>query len=105
MDGLLIFFLGLYDIIGMDIVKVVGESHINGHMHAPLNATFITLIPKTNDPKSLEDFRTISLCNYIYKVVSKIVSRRIRKILSDTMSREQFGFIEGRQIHEAIGVA
>jgi len=38
-------------------------------------------------------------------VVAKIIARRFKKILSANISEEQFGFIEGRQIHEAIGVA
>jgi hypothetical protein len=44
------FFVGIYNIIGKDILKVVEESRINGHIHAPLNATFIALIPKKDDP-------------------------------------------------------
>jgi hypothetical protein len=35
----------------------------------------------------------------------KIISRRLKPFLSKTISQEQFGFLEGRQIHEAIGVA
>jgi hypothetical protein len=99
------FFVGIYDIIGKDILKVVEESCINGHIHAPLNATFISLIPKKDDPQTLEDFKPISLCNNIYKVVSKVISRRIKAILSKSVSQEKFNFLEGRQIHEAIGVA
>jgi hypothetical protein len=74
-------------------------------MHVPLNATFIALIPKSDDPTSMEDFQPISLCNCIYKVVSKFIARRLKTILSEKISKEQFGFLEGRQIHEAIGVA
>jgi hypothetical protein len=99
------FFVGLYDIIGKDVLKVVEESRINGHIHVPLNATFISLIPNKDDPHTLEYFRPISLCNNIYKVVSKVISRRIKAILSKFVSQEQFNFLEGRQIHEAIGVA
>jgi hypothetical protein len=47
----------------------------------------------------------ISLCNCIYKIIAKIISKRIKGILSKSISQEQFGFLEGRQIHEAIGVA
>jgi hypothetical protein len=81
------------------------ESRINGHIHAPLNVTFISFIPKKEYTQTLEDFRPISLCNNIYKVVSKVISRRIRAILSKSVSHEQFDFLEGRQIHEAIEVA
>ena len=40
-----------------------------------------------------------------YKVVTKIIAHRFKNILSNHISEEQFGFLEGRQIHEAIGVA
>jgi hypothetical protein len=74
-------------------------------MHAPINATFVALIPKSDEPKSMDNFRLVSLCNCIYKVVSKVIARRIKSILSDKLSREQFGFLEGKQIHKAIEVA
>jgi hypothetical protein len=99
------FFIGLYELIGTNILRVVEESRLKGHMHAPFNSTFIALILKYDDPSSLDDFRPISLCNCIYKVISKIIARRIKAILSENISREQFGFLEGRKIHEAIGVA
>jgi hypothetical protein len=50
------FFMGLFDFIGKDILRVVEESRSNGFMHPPLNATFIALIPKKDDPQSFEDF-------------------------------------------------
>jgi hypothetical protein len=55
--------------------------------------------------KKLDEKRSISLCDCIYKLISKIISGRIKGILSKYISQEQFGFLEGRQIHEAIGVA
>jgi hypothetical protein len=65
----------------------------------------IDLIPKKDDPQTLEEFIPISLCNCIFKVISKIMSRRLKGFLLKSISWEQFGFLEGRQIHEAIGVA
>jgi hypothetical protein len=104
-DWTIEFFLGFYDLIGKDILKLVEETRVRGHLHPPLNSNFIALIPKVDDPSSLNDFRPISLCNCIYKVVSKVIARRIKATLSEKISPEQFGFLEGRQIHEAIGVS
>lgn len=99
------FYVGLFDLIGHDILKVIEESRVNGFIHPSFNATFIALIPKQDAPKNLDEKRSISLCDCIYKLISKIISRRIKGILSKYISQEQFGFLEGRQIHEAIGVA
>jgi hypothetical protein len=57
------------------------------------------------NPQSFEDFHPISLCNFIYKVITNIIARRIKPILSASIFKEQFSFLEGRKIHEAIGMA
>jgi hypothetical protein len=97
--------LGCFDVLGPDLLWVIEESRRKGHIHNPINATFIALIPKTDNPTSFEDFWPISLCNCLYKIISKVISRRLKVILSKHISGEQFGFLEGRKIHEAIGVA
>ena len=90
------FYLGLFEIIGDDLPKVVQESWREGFIHAPLNSSFIALIPKSNHPGRFEDFRPISLCNCIYKTISKIIEKRLKAILSRHFSKEQFGFLEVR---------
>jgi hypothetical protein len=67
--------------------------------------TFIDLIPKVDDPQNFSQFRPISLCNNIYKIIEKIIGLRIKDILSDNISKEKFGFLIGRKIHQAIGEA
>lgn len=84
---------------------MIEESRVNSHIHNPINATFIALIPKSDNPSSYEDFQPISLCNCLYKIISKVISRRLKVIVSKHIFREQFGFLEGKQIHETIGVA
>ena len=91
--------------MGGDLLKVVEGTRISRRISASFNSTFIALIPKVDNHVSMNDFRPISLCNCIYKVVSKVIARRIEEILSINISEEQFGFLEGRQIHEAIGVS
>ena len=98
------FFLGLFDLIGGNLLKFVEDTKYSGRILASFNSNFLTLIPKFDNPSSLNDFRPISLYNCVYKMVSKVIIRRFKDILSKHITEEKFGFLEGRQIHEAIGV-
>ena len=51
-----------------------------------LNETLITLIPKCLNPESFSNYRPISLCNTIYKVVTKIIVGHIRPFLDKLVS-------------------
>lgn len=81
------------------------SSRKEGYIHPPLNSTFIALIPKKVRLDSFDDFKPISLCNCLHKIISKIIAKSLKEILSVHISKEQFGFLKGRQIHEAIGLA
>jgi hypothetical protein len=106
LDGWIVqFYTSFFDLIGKDLLAMVEESHMVGHIHAPLNKTFIALIPKSDNPQTFDDFIPISLCRYIYKVVENIIAKRIKFILLYSISKEKFGFSNGRQIHESIEVA
>nr|GEW21300.1 hypothetical protein [Tanacetum cinerariifolium] len=62
------------------------------------NASFISLIPKTSDPKFINDFRPISLIGSLYKVVSKILAMRLSGAISDLIFDVQTVFLPNRQI-------
>jgi hypothetical protein len=84
---------------------MVEESRRLGSISGGLNATFLTLIPKANKTESFEDFRPISLCNLVYKIISKLIANRLKDVLSGYISSEQMGFLKGRRIQDAIGTA
>jgi retron-type reverse transcriptase len=84
---------------------MVEDTRIKGKVQNSLNSTFLVLIPKENQPDSFTDFRPISLCNLVYKIVSKVISNRMKPILERILSAEQLGFLKGRRIQDAIGAA
>jgi len=99
------FFLQFWDLLGPEVLALVEESRTTGHVSGGLNSTFIALIPKISKAISFNDYRPISLCNFLYKIISKIVAERLKPWLSRIISPEQFGFLKDRQIFDAIGAA
>jgi len=87
------FYLAFFDILGHDLLKVIEECKKTRRIHGAINSTFIALIPKSENPSSFNDFRPISLCNCLYKIISKIIANRLCPILSNHISFEQFAFL------------
>jgi hypothetical protein len=81
-----------------DVVAAVQRFFDDGTMPDEVNETAIVLIPKKNDPEDLKDFRPISLCNVLFKIVSKCLVNRLRPLLQDIIGPFQSAFIPGRLI-------
>jgi len=96
-------YLAFFETLGEDLLKVIEECRSIGRMYEAYNSTFIALIPKSDNPTSFNDFRPISLCNCIYKIISKIIANCVQPILSNHISAEQFDFLQNRKIHEVVG--
>lgn len=70
-----------------------------------LNQTFITLIPKVKNPETISQFRHISLCNAIYKIIYKTMTNRMKTIFPEIISPNQNAFVKGRLISDNIIIA
>lgn len=69
---------------------------------APLNHTYIFLIPKMHNPRMVIYFKPISLCNFIYRIVAKTLANRLKKILNDIFSPTQSTFIPNKLITDNV---
>jgi hypothetical protein len=78
---------------------------VTGRMPDGINDTAIILIPKIDNSKTLKDFRPISLCTVIYKVIAKCMVNRLRPILGEIVSINQSAFVPGRLITDNALVA
>jgi len=62
------------------------------------NASFICLIPKVDNPQQLGDFKPISLVGCLYKIVLKLLSLRLKKVINKVIYTRQSTFIEGKGV-------
>lgn len=62
------------------------------------NVTNITLIPKCDSPRAMQDWHPISLCNVVYKLVSKVLANRLKVDLGKCISEVQSAFVPERSI-------
>eukprot|EP00253_Pinus_taeda_P015141 PITA_15141 len=82
------FYIAFFDILGDDLLKIVEDCRRSGKISPAIKSTFIALIPKSDFPSSFNDFRPISLCNCLYKIIAKIIANHLKPILSRHISLE-----------------
>jgi hypothetical protein len=99
------FFQRNWGLMKREVIDAVKDFFAKGSIPEGLNDTTIVLIPKGNSPESLTDFRPISLCNVIYKIISKFLVNRLRPFLDDLISQNQSAFVPGKLITDNTMIA
>jgi len=99
------FFQQCWDIVASSLFEYVNQVWVNPYLISFINSTLIVMIPKIDKPEFVSQFRLVSLCNVVYKILSKVIVNRIKPCLNSIISPYQSSFISGRSIHHNIIVA
>lgn len=91
-----IFFKMFWDEVGDDVWSFVKNAFEQGHFDPRVAEALMVLITKVDVPSSFKNFRPISLCNVLYKLLSKVLVAQLRPYLSALVSPHQSSFIPGR---------
>ncbi len=84
-----------WHVVGNDITQAVIDYIHSRKLLKNINFTHLTLILKTNSPEFLSQYRPISFCNVLYKIVSKVLAKRLKSILPSIISESQNAFFWG----------
>jgi hypothetical protein len=102
-DGIVAeFYVIFWDIIKHEFMQVLQEIFENYELCKSQYRGVITLIYKQGDREDIKNWRPITLLNADYKIIAKILSGRLKTILPNIIHPDQKGFVQGRNISEAI---
>lgn len=89
-----IFFKRFWHLLEDDLVAEVLGAVQNAAIPTGWNDTTIIMIPKVDNPDKVTQFRPISLCNVVYKIISKIISLRLKSLLPEIISYHRVDLLQ-----------
>jgi hypothetical protein len=92
------FYQRSWATVRSEVCKAVLDFTNSSCLDPSINATNIVLIPKIKNPTKISEYRPISLCNVIYKLIAKVLANRMKKVLPYIISHNQSAFVPGRLI-------
>ena len=106
LDGMSpLFYQHYWNLVGKDTTTSILSFLNSATLPKHLNHTFITLTPKVKNPELVYEFHPISLCNVLYKIFSKVLTNRLKKILPYIITEHQSAFTKDHLISNNILIA
>ena len=94
------FYRRFWSSLGQDLVKLLNYSYEHGQLSDSQKQGIIRLLYKKDDPLLLKNWGPISLLNTDYKICTKVLANRLKKVLSVILSEDQTCGVPGRSIYE-----
>jgi hypothetical protein len=98
-----LFFKRAWHIIREDFFKLSTDFFNHDVDLKSANHSYITLVPKIDNPEKVSDFRPISLINSVPKLVAEILANRLQKVAIQVVHENQYGFVKGKTIQDCLG--
>lgn len=100
-----IFFQHYWELNGVEIFDCCREWLKEFTFPSDLNNRTLVLIPKKENAERMSDLRPIALCNVLYKILAKVLTKRLKVILPGLILEKQSTFVLRRNISDSVLVA
>jgi len=91
-----VFYQDCWDIVGDSVSRFVLDFFASGKLPEGTNDAIVVLIAKVLKPERITQFRPISLCNVLFKTITKTLVMRLKRVISKLIRPAQASFISGR---------
>lgn len=96
------FFKETWSIMGNDVISAVQYFFLHNRLYKGFNCSVVALIPKHKEAKMVKDYIPISCCTTVYKIISKVLTNRLSRIIGTIMGQNQAAFIPGQHLHDHV---
>ncbi|CAI5477431.1 unnamed protein product [Closterium sp. Yama58-4] len=93
-----------WDLLGESFMAMAKDFEGSTVLPAEIKEAVTIFLPKKGDKESLNNYRPITLLNFTYKVLARVVADRMKSVLHMVISPEQYGFIPGRRLSDAVAL-
>lgn len=100
-----VFIRKNWSIVGGQVQHAILNFLNHGIFYPSINYIYLALIPKTPNAANVSDYRPISLCNMLNKLIAKMLANSLKQVLPSVISQYQSAFLPGRSITNNILVS
>ncbi|CAI5472184.1 unnamed protein product [Closterium sp. Yama58-4] len=93
-----------WDLLGESFMAMAKDFEGTAALPAEIKEAVTILLHKKGDKEQLNNYRPITLLNFAYKVLARVVADRMKSVLHMVISPEQYGFIPGRRLSDAVAL-
>ncbi|CAI5985893.1 unnamed protein product [Closterium sp. NIES-65] len=93
-----------WDLLGESFMVMAKSFASSAFLPAEAKEAVTILLHKKGDKEQLNNYRPITLLNFTYKVLARVVADRMKSVLHMVISPEQYGFIPGRRLSDAVAL-
>lgn len=96
------FMKKCWSILSQDFYNLCSAFYDENVCLKSINGSHITLVPKSDNPLKVIDYRPISLLNILVKILTKLLANRLQLVLPNLIHKNQYGFIKSKAIQDCL---